>query len=340
MLRTLTRGYPAFSGLNGFGGRFASTLAFVETSKEGVITPASLNALSAAEKLGNSIDAVVVGSKAADAADALKKFELKSLQKILVCSGNHLDTLLPEHVTPVFTSLLESDVYSHFVVPASSVGKGFLPRVGSILDLQPICDVTNILDAKTFIRPMYAGNVLATVESDQVTKLISVRASAFSPVSEGSNEAVVENIAEVAASEIPIKWEGANLVKSDRPELGSATKIVSGGRGLKNKETFDSLVTPLADTLGAAIGATRAAVDAGYCDNSLQIGQTGKIVAPDLYIALGVSGAIQHLAGMKDSKTIVAINKDPEAPIFQVADYGLVGDLNEIVPELTEKLKN
>ena len=340
MLRSTTR---RFDGFGGRGLRPASTLAFVETSKEGAILPASLNTLYAAGNLGNQIDAVLVGSKAKEAAAALQKLDVSSLNKILVVPEESLDDLLPERVTPVVYDLLQKGDYSHFVVPASSVGKGFLPRVGALLDLQPICDVTKILDPNTFVRPMYAGNILATVESQQSQKLISIRSSAFPAVGAGSNSAAIETVNAsntVNGTEIPpIKWEGANLVKSERPELGSATRIVSGGRGLKNKETFEALVTPLADTLGAAIGATRAAVDSGFCDNSLQIGQTGKIVAPELYIALGVSGAIQHLAGIKDAKTIVAINKDPEAPIFQVADYGLVGDLNELVPELTEKLK-
>lgn len=343
MLRASVR---RFTGIRGSGLRSASTLAFVETSK-GAIAPASLNTLYAAAKLGNPIDAVIVGSNASEAVSELQKLDVASLNKIIVVAEERLNDLLPEKLTPVFYELLgksESD-YSHLVVPASSAGKGFLPRVGALLDLQPICEVTQILSPTTFVRPMYAGNILATVESQQSKKLISVRSSAFPAVGSGSNNATVETISSGSATSVngqespEVRVEASNLVTSERPELGSASKIVSGGRGLKNKETFESLVTPLADTLGAAIGATRAAVDAGFCDNSLQIGQTGKIVAPDLYIALGVSGAIQHLAGIKDAKTVVAINKDPEAPIFQVADYGLVGDLNEIVPELTEKLK-
>ncbi|SCU82911.1 LAMI_0C01332g1_1 [Lachancea mirantina] len=337
--RTSIRAFPRSSLPSLFRSRAASTLAFIETSQDGKIAQSSLSALSAAEKLGNPITALFVGGSAQKGAETLKgDYSVNSLKSIIVASNEAYNNYLPENVTSLCVKLLEDPEYSHFIVASSASGKNVLPRVGALLDLQPICDVTAIVDAKTFVRPMYAGNILATVECNQSKKLISVRASSFPAASAGGTEVPITKAAEQPKSSIDVKWEGENLVKSERPDLGSASRVVAGGRGLKNKETFDNLVTPLADTLHAAIGATRAAVDSGLCDNSLQIGQTGKVVAPDLYVAVGISGAIQHLAGMKDSKTIVAINSDPEAPIFQVADFGLVGDLNEVVPELTEKL--
>ncbi|CEP63961.1 Aim45p LALA0_S09e06414g [Lachancea lanzarotensis] len=320
--------------------RFASTLVFVESTKDGKIAQSSLSALSAASQLGNPVAALLAGSASGKAAEELQKNPgSASLQQIFVAEEHAYDHYFAEKVTPLTLELLKDPEYTHFVVAGSAVGKSILPRLGALLDYQPICDITKIVDATTFVRPIYAGNALATVKCSQDKKLISVRASSF-PVTAGeASTASISKAPPVSqVSELAVKWEGENLVKSARPDLGSASKVVSGGRGLKNKETFDSLVTPLADSLGAAIGATRAAVDSGFCDNSLQIGQTGKVVAPDLYIGLGISGAIQHLAGMKDSKVIVAINNDQDAPIFQVADYGLIGDLNEIVPELTAKL--
>ncbi|SCU85079.1 LANO_0C03290g1_1 [Lachancea nothofagi CBS 11611] len=319
--------------------RLASTLVFLESSRDGKVLQSSLSALSAAQQLGNPVTALFAGSSAATAAEELKSTGGSTLlKKIIVADSKTYDNYLPEALTPLALEILKDPEFSHFVVASSAVGKNLLPRVGALLDYQPICDVTKIVDSSTFIRPIYAGNALATVHCGQNKKLVSIRASSFPAASASATAASVTNAPEVQISDLTVQWESENLVKSARPDLGSASKVVSGGRGLKNKETFDKLVTPLADSLGAAIGATRAAVDSGFCDNSLQIGQTGKVVAPDLYIAVGISGAIQHLAGMKDSKVIVAINNDKEAPIFQVADYGLTGDLNEIVPELTEKL--
>ncbi|SCU80397.1 LAME_0B02960g1_1 [Lachancea meyersii CBS 8951] len=321
--------------------RLASTLVFLESSKDGKIAQSSMSALTAAAQLGFPIAALLAGSSASKAAEELKKTGGSALlQQIYVANNEAYDHYFAENVTPLALELLKEPEYTHFVVASSAVGKSILPRMGALLDFQPICDITKIVDSATFVRPIYAGNALATVKCLQDKKLISIRASSFpaAAASEATNAAISEAPQSSQVSELTVKWEGENLVKSARPDLGSASKVISGGRGLKNKETFDNLVTPLADSLGAAIGATRAAVDSGFCDNSLQIGQTGKVVAPDLYIGLGISGAIQHLAGMKDSKVIVAINNDQEAPIFQVADYGLVGDLNEIVPELTEKL--
>lgn len=322
--------------------RFSSTLAFIETSKEGAILPSALSVLNAAQQLGNQVTALVLGSQASKSASALKSsIECEKLTRILVSNNAALDNYLPEKVTPLLVKLLQGDEYSHFVVASSAVGKNVLPRVGALLDYQPICDIIKIKDSKTFVRPIYAGNVIATVECAEPKKLISVRASSFDAIPQGSsNSAVIEDAVTVEEiSNLDIKWEGENLVKSERPDLASATKIIAGGRALKDKATFEKLLVPLADTLHAGIGATRAAVDSGFCDNSLQIGQTGKVVAPDLYIAIGISGAIQHLAGMKDSKVIVAINNDPDAPIFKVADYGLEGDIYKVVPELTEALK-
>lgn len=323
-------------------GRLASTLAFIETTKDGAIVPSSLSALNAAQQLGEDITALFLGPQGSDAALSLKSsVQCSKLTKVLVSKDAKYDHYLPEKVTPLIVDLLKGEEFSHFVVASSAVGKNLLPRVGALLDYQPVCDIIKIQGPKTFVRPIYAGNAIETVENTQAKTLLSVRASAFDAVASGSSEsAVVEELTSKAdESEVDVKWESANLVKNERPDLSSASTIVAGGRALKDKATFDKLLLPLADTLKAGIGATRAAVDSGFCDNSMQIGQTGKVVAPDLYIAVGISGAIQHLAGMKDSKKIVAINNDPDAPIFKTADYGLEGDIYDLVPKLTEKLK-
>ncbi|CCH44213.1 Electron transfer flavoprotein subunit alpha,mitochondrial [Wickerhamomyces ciferrii] len=318
--------------------RFGSTLAFIEAQGDS-ISSASLSSLNAAKQIGNPIIAILLGSSAKSAAENLQKID--GLDKILLASNNEFDHNLPEYLSPVLTKLIqdESKDISHFITPATAVGKNILPRIGALLDSQPVSDIIKVQDSTTFVRPIYAGNALTTVKSLDSKVLISARPSAFDPVqASGSNSYPIEELTpEVESSSV--EWVSENLVKSERPDLSSAKSVVAGGRGLKSKENFDQLITPLADALGAGIGATRAAVDSGFTDNSLQVGQTGKVVAPDLYVAVGVSGAIQHLAGMKDSKTIVAINKDEEAPIFNVADIGLVGDLFEVVPELTEKVK-
>jgi electron transfer flavoprotein alpha subunit len=220
----------------------------------------------------------------------------------------------------------------------TAFGKNLMPRVAALLDVQQISDATAIEDDKTFVRPIYAGNAIATVESSDPIKVVTIRGTAFPAAPVASGSAAIEEGVDPKV-ECPTEWVSEDLAKSDRPDLGTASRVVSGGRGLKSKEEFDRIMLPLADSLGAAVGASRAAVDSGYADNSLQVGQTGKVVAPQLYMAVGISGAIQHLAGMKDSKVIAAINKDADAPIFQVADVGLVGDLFDKVPELTEKLK-
>jgi electron transfer flavoprotein alpha subunit len=226
--------------------------------------------------------------------------------------------------------------YTHVIAGHTAFGKGLMPRVAALLDVQQISDITAIEDEKTFVRPIYAGNAIATVESSDNIKIITIRGTAFAPAEGGGSASIEDGVDPKASS--PTEWVSENLAKSDRPDLATAEKVVAGGRGLKSKEEFDRVMLPLADALGAAVGASRAAVDSGYADNSLQVGQTGKVVAPQLYLCAGISGAIQHLAGMKDSKVIAAINKDADAPIFQVADVGLVGDLFDKVPELTEKL--
>ncbi|PSK39416.1 hypothetical protein C7M61_002027 [Candidozyma pseudohaemuli] len=310
------------------------TLAFIEVAN-GKVLAASLSAISAAKAIGKPILGIVLGPEGEKGAESAAKID--GLAKLLVAKDAKYDHYLAEEVAPLLKELVSKNSYTHFVTPASAVGKSFLPRLGALLDVQPVSDITKVVSEDTFVRPIYAGNALATVKSKDNVVLASVRASAF-PQAELSGSASIEDVSEAVESGNRTEFVGEDLVKSERPELGSASRVVSGGRGLKNKETFDSIMNPLAEKLNAAIGASRAAVDAGYCDNSLQVGQTGKIVAPELYVAVGVSGAIQHLAGMKDSKTVVAINKDPEAPIFNVADIGLVGDLNEAVPELVSKL--
>lgn len=245
---------------------------------------------------------------------------------------------MPENYAPLLVENIKKGGFTHVVAAHTSFGKSVLPRVAALLDVQQISDITGIENENTFIRPIYAGNAIATVESTDPIKLVTIRGTAFAAAeAEGGSAAVEDGVDPKVES--PTEYVSENLAKSDRPDLGSASRVVSGGRGLKSKEDFDKIMLPLADALGAAVGASRAAVDSGYADNSLQVGQTGKVVAPELYLCAGISGAIQHLAGMKDSKVIAAINKDPDAPIFQVADVGLVGDLFEKVPELTEKLK-
>ena len=245
---------------------------------------------------------------------------------------------LPENYAPLLVENIKKGGFTHIIAGHTAFGKGLMPRVAALLDSQQISDVTAIEDEKTFVRPVYAGNAIATVESSDDIKIITIRGTAFpAAAAEGGSAAIEDGVD--PKFESSTEWVSENLAKSDRPDLATADKVVSGGRGLKSKEDFDRVMLPLADALGAAIGASRAAVDSGYADNSLQVGQTGKVVAPQLYLCAGISGAIQHLAGMKDSKVIAAINKDPDAPIFQVADVGLVGDLFEKVPELTKKLK-
>jgi electron transfer flavoprotein alpha subunit len=245
---------------------------------------------------------------------------------------------LPESYGPLVVENAKKGNFTHILAGHSAFGKNLIPRVAALLDSQQLSDITSVESEDTFVRPIYAGNAILTVQSTDPIKVITVRGTAF-PVGEveGGSATIEEGVDPAATT--TTEWVSENLTKSDRPELATASRVVSGGRGLKSKEEFERIIPPLADALGAAIGASRAAVDSGFADNSLQVGQTGKNVAPQLYLCAGISGAIQHLAGMKDSKVIAAINKDPEAPIFQVADVGLVGDLFDKVPELTEKLK-
>ena len=299
--------------------------------EDGVISQPTRSAVAAAKDLGD-IHVLVLGAGAAAAAQAAA--QLPGVAKVLLAEDAALANRLAEPVAALLVSLAPN--YAHLIAPASAAGKNVLPRVAALLDVQPISDVSGVVDADTFVRPIYAGNALATVKSSDAKKVMTIRAASFDPVAATGGSAPVENIAAVS-SDGRSSFVGAEVVKSERPELTAARIVVSGGRAMGSAENFH-LIEGVADVLGAAVGASRAAVDAGYAPNDHQVGQTGKIVAPDLYIAIGISGAIQHLAGMKDSKVIVAINKDEEAPIFSVADYGLVGDLFTLVPELTAEL--
>ncbi|PTU66576.1 electron transfer flavoprotein subunit alpha [Chromobacterium sp. Panama] len=291
----------------------------------------TLNTITAAAKLGE-VHVLVAGHNAAAAAEAAKG--VAGVAKVLLADAAHYAHGLAENLGALVSDLAKS--YSHVLAPASSFGKNLLPRVAALLDVAQISEIVAIESADTFVRPIYAGNVLATVQSADPIKVITVRTTAFDAAGQGGS-AAVETVAAAADAQLS-SFVGQELTKSDRPELGSAKVIVSGGRALGSEEQFKAVIDPLADKLSAAVGASRAAVDAGYAPNDYQVGQTGKVVAPQLYFAVGISGAIQHLAGMKDSKVIVAINKDEEAPIFQVADYGIVGDLFTVVPELMAEL--
>jgi len=293
---------------------------------------ATLNTVAAAQAIGGDIHVLVAGQNAQPVADAAAK--VAGVSKVLLADNAAYAHQLPENVAPLVVELAAN--YSHVLAAASTNGKNFLPRVAALLDVDQISEIIAVESADTFKRPIYAGNAIATVRSTAPIKVITVRATGFDPVAAEGGSAAIEAVGLVKDAGIS-SFVGEELAKSDRPELGAAKVVVSGGRGLQNGDNF-KLLYALADKLGAAVGASRAAVDAGFVPNDMQVGQTGKIVAPQLYIAVGISGAIQHLAGMKDSKVIVAINKDEEAPIFQVADYGLVGDLFELVPELEKAL--
>ena len=297
------------------------------------VKKATLNAVTAAQKLGE-VHVLVAGHQAGEAAQAAG--QIAGVKKVLHADAAHLADFLAENVASVLVSLAKS--YSHLLAPSTSNGKNIMPRVAALLDVQQISDITAVESADTFVRPIYAGNALATVKSKDAIKVITVRTTAFDAAASSGSNAEVQNV-QVPADSGLSQFVSREVSKSERPELTAAKIIVSGGRGMANGENFKKVLEPLADKLGAAMGASRAAVDAGFVPNDWQVGQTGKIVAPDLYVAVGISGAIQHLAGMKDSRVIVAINKDEEAPIFQVADYGIVGDLFQIVPQLVEELK-
>lgn len=293
---------------------------------------ATRNTIAAAKAFNSDVHVLVAGAGCKTAADAAAR--CAGVAKVLVSDAAHYEHQLAEDIAILVVSLASG--YSAILAPSSSNGKNLVPRVAALLDVQPLSDVMAIEASNQFMRPIYAGNVIATEQNDEPVKVMTVRTTAFDPVAAEGGSAAVETVAAQAASGLS-SFVGEQLAQSDRPELTSARVVVSGGRGLQNGENFQLLYT-LADKLGAAVGASRAAVDAGFVPNDMQVGQTGKVVAPDLYIAVGISGAIQHLAGMKDSKVIVAINKDEEAPIFQVADYGLVADLFTALPELTQKI--
>ena len=297
-----------------------------------VLKPATLSAVTAAQQIGGDIHILVAGKNCGKVAEAAAK--IAGVSKVRVADADQYSNTLAEPLAALIVGLAGD--YTHLIAPATTSGKNTMPRVAALLDVAQISDISAVVSADTFVRPIYAGNALATVQAKDAKKVITVRGSTFDKAKPEGGSATVESVA--AATDPGLStFVSQALSKSERPELTAARIVVSGGRGMGSGENF-KIVEALADKLGAGVGASRAAVDAGFVPNDYQVGQTGKIVAPELYIAVGISGAIQHLAGMKDSKVIVAINKDPEAPIFQVADYGLVGDLFQLVPELTKSL--
>ena len=309
----------------------AEVLVLIEHDGAHVKQPAR-SAVAAAAKLG-TVHALVAGEGVGGAAQ--EAAAIAGVDKVLVADSPTLAHALAEPLADLIVKLAGN--YTHVLAASTATGKNVMPRAAALLDVQPISDIAGVVDADTFVRPIYAGNAMATVKSADAKKLITVRAASFDPAPAEGGSAAIEAI-EAGVEAGGSSFVSAELSKSERPELTAARIVISGGRGMQNGENFGKLLDPVADRLGAAVGASRAAVDAGFVPNDYQVGQTGKIVAPDLYMAVGISGAIQHLAGMKDSKVIVAINKDEDAPIFQVADYGLVGDLFTVLPELQKEL--
>ncbi|MPW43294.1 electron transfer flavoprotein subunit alpha/FixB family protein [Acinetobacter guerrae] len=311
-----------------------SILVIAEHNNQ-ALNGATLNVVAAAQKIGGDIAVLVAGSGAQGVADAAAK--VAGVSKVLLADNALYANQLAENVAKLIADVVKEGGYKYVLAASTTTGKNILPRAAALLDVSMITDIISVESANTFKRPIYAGNAIATVQSDEAVIVGTVRGTAFDPVAAEGGSAAVETVGEAADAGVS-SFVNEEIVKLDRPELTAARIVVSGGRGVGSGENYHKVLDPLADKLGAAQGASRAAVDAGFVPNDFQVGQTGKIVAPDLYVAVGISGAIQHLAGMKDSKVIVAINKDEEAPINSVADYWLVGDLNTVVPELVSKL--
>ncbi len=310
-----------------------TVLVLLSYEKGNYIRPITRSAITAATKLGD-VHVLLAGKDLGDLAQ--KASALSGVKKVLIADHEAYAHMLAEPTADLIESLADS--YDTIIVPANAEGKDILPRVAGLLDIQPVSDIVEIIDTNTFVRPIYAGSILATVKTHDNKKLLSVRGTAFAPTAEEGGSAEIEKLTHFSGSEKTLsKFCELKISQSDRPELESARVVISGGRGMQSSDNF-VLIEKVADQLNAAIGASRAAVDAGFINNDCQVGQTGKIVAPELYIAVGISGAIQHLAGIKESKVIVAINKDPDAPIFKASNYGIVGDLFEILPQLEEKL--
>lgn len=313
--------------------RFASSLVIAEHA-DGALKQSTLHTVTAASKIGGPVTVLVAGKDCSGVADQAAK--VAGVESVICASGDSLDHAVAENITKLVEEVQAAKSFSHILTAATNEGKNILPRISAKLDKGAISDIISVENEKTFKRPMYAGNAIATVESTDDVVLVSVRTTAFEKAEAEGGSGAVENF-ESAADAGLAKWVSDDIQKSDRPEITAADTVIAGGRGLKNGENFE-LLYKLAEKVNGAVGASRAAVDAGFVPNDMQIGQTGKVCAPNLYVAVGISGAIQHLAGMKDSKCIVAINKDPEAPIFQVSDFGLEADLFNAVPELTEKI--
>jgi len=324
---------PLSSSLLG-SSRAGSTLVLAEHNNE-KLNPATLNAITAAQAVGGEVSCLVAGTSCGAVAQEVAG--VPGISKILVAEDAAFNGFLPEKMAPLLKASQEQFKFSHILAGASAFSRSVLPRLAAQLDVSPISDIIGVKDEETFVRTIYAGNAVMTLKSKDPVKIITVRTTAFEPAATTGGSGAVESVSAPGGLPDNSAFVGQELSKSDRPDLGSASVVVSGGRGMKSGDNF-TMLYDLADKLGAAVGASRAAVDAGMVPNDMQIGQTGKIVAPELYIAVGISGAIQHLAGMKDSKVIVSINKDPEAPIFQVSDYGLVADLFKAVPEMVEKV--
>ena len=308
------------------------SILVISENSNSELKSSTLNTISAASNIGEDIEVIVFGNKCDPVVEIVSK--IKKVKKILYLDNLQFDNPIAENITPVIVSL--ADKYSHILAPASTFGKNIMPRVAALLDLSQISDVIKIESSDTFVRPIYAGNAFATVQSTENKKIVTIRPTSFDSALIEDGNAEIEKISFNSEKSL-VEFVGREESKSDRPELGTARVVISGGRGLQSSENF-SMINEIANKLNAAVGASRAAVDAGYVSNDYQVGQTGKVVVPDLYIAIGISGAIQHLAGMKESKVIVAINKDEEAPIFNVADYGLCADLFEALPQLSAEL--